>query len=83
MEIEMFNTLFGPLLFAMVAGIWGFRSRPEKRDQLLLALTLLLVTSGAVSYLFPSINLFALLVLYALVVTTLLTLNLRGSASRA
>ncbi len=80
MELEMFNTLLGPLLFAIVCGVWGFYARPEKRDQLLLALTLLLVFSGGVSYLYPSPDLFVLVVGYALVVTSLLALSFRQAS---
>lgn len=77
MEVEMFNTLFGPLLFAMVAGVYGYAARPEKREQLLLALTSLLVMSGAISYFYPSSDLFVLVALYSFVVCALLTLNFR------
>ncbi|PYE56647.1 hypothetical protein [Deinococcus yavapaiensis] len=77
MEVEMFNTLLGPLLFAMIAGIYGYTARPDKREPLLLALTALLVMSGAISYLYPSTDLFILVMSYAMLVCALLTLNFR------
>lgn len=83
MEAEMFNTLLGPLVFAMAAGVYGYCVRPEKREQLLFALTLLLVFSGAVSYVYPSLELFTLVVSYALVVSLLFTLKVRQAAPNA
>ncbi len=81
MEVEMFNTLLGPLLFAIIAGVYGYAARPEKREHLLLAMTSLLAVSGAISYLYPSTDLFVLVMSYALVVCALLTLNFRRSVA--
>ena len=80
MELEIFNTLIGPLLFAMFAGAYGFVFRPEKRQQLLFALTTLLVFAGGVYTAYPSMALFQLMAVYALFVSGLLTLFLRRPA---
>lgn len=80
MELEMFNTLIGPLLFAMFGGLYGYVARPEKREQLLFALTSLLVVAGGVYHLFPSEVLFPLVAVYALFVSSLLTVFFRRPA---
>ncbi len=77
MELELFNTLVGPILFAMGAGLYGFVKRPEKRGQLLLALACFLVTAGALFARFPSPQLFQLLAPFAGMVTVLCALDLR------
>jgi hypothetical protein len=74
MEVEMFNTLVGPLLFALIAGTWGFFQRPEKRDQLLWALTLLFVFSSTVYSVYPSLSLFQVLVIYGVGLGTLMAM---------
>lgn len=79
-EAEMFNTLVGPLLFAMFAGVWGYIYRPEKRDQLLWALTLMFVVSSGVYKLYPSLALFQLLVAYGLTLSTLLAVSFQRPA---
>ena len=80
MEVEMFNTLIGPLLFAMIAGVWGFFFRPEKRDQLLWALTLMFVVSSGVYKWYPSVSLFEVLVIYGLILATLLAVSFQRPA---
>lgn len=80
MELELFNSLIGPILFAMGAGVYGFVKRPEKRDQLLLALACFLVTAGALFARFPSPQLFNLLVPFASLVTVLYALDLRQTS---
>ncbi|WP_027481311.1 hypothetical protein [Deinococcus pimensis] len=80
MEAEMFNTLVGPLLFALIAGTWGFFQRPEKRDQLLWALTLLFVFASGVYHYFPSLNLFGVLAVYGVGLGTLMALFFQQAA---
>ncbi len=80
MEVEMFNTLVGPLLFALIAGTWGFFQRPEKRDQLLWALTLLFVFSSGVYSFWPSLSLFQVLVVYGVGLGTLMAVFFQKAA---
>ena len=77
MELHLFNSLIGPILFAMGAGVYGFVKRPEKRDKLLLALVSFLVVAGALFARFPSPQLFGLLAPFAGMVTVLYALDLR------
>lgn len=81
MEIEMFNTLFGPLVFAMSVGTWGFFNRPEKRPALLQALVLMFVVGAVVFTYYPSSALFQLMALDGFVVTVLYALYLRSSVT--
>lgn len=81
METEMFNTLVGPLLFAMCAGVYGFVQRPEQRNVLLHALVLLFAGCAVVFRFFPSAALFQLMVLDGLVVTALYALFVRQHLS--
>lgn len=76
MGLELFNSLAGPLLFAMGAGLYGFFKRPEKRDELLLALASFLVTAGALFARFPSTQLFGLLAPFGGMVAVLYAVDL-------
>jgi|GEM_PF-6670846 len=78
MEVEMFNTLVGPLLFGMAAGTWGYFQRPEKREQLMFAMMLLFLVGGVVNAMYPSSSLFHLLVFNGLLLSSLFVLSLRG-----
>lgn len=64
MEQDLFQTFIGPLLFAMLAGGWAFRHRPEARPRLLLVLVLMFLTAAASQYRHPTQDLFWLLALY-------------------
>ena len=81
METEMFNTLVGPLLFAMTVGTWGFFQRPEKRSALLHAMILMFSVAAVVHSFFPSSSLFQLLVVKGFVVTVLYALFLRQTVT--
>lgn len=77
MNQDALSALALPLLFAMVAGIYGFRRFPERREALLLNLVLFQVLGAFAVHSQPSEALLGLLSLYALVVCSLLVRHLQ------
>lgn len=72
MQSDLFQTFVGPLLFAMLAGGWAYRFRPEARPRLLLVLVLMFLTAAVSQYRHPSQDLFWLLIVYMGFLVTLM-----------
>ena len=80
MTQDVLSALALPLLFALVAGLYGFKHYPERREKLLLNLILFQLLGAYAVHVQPSAALLGLLTVFGLVVTSLLVIHLQTPA---
>lgn len=79
MNEDFLTILLAPVIFSMMAGIYGYLRVPERRSYILLAMILIQMV-GSVSFRFqPSDGLLMLLVTHVMVITLLLARHIQNS----